>query len=273
MDIYNISRSLVGPGAVDDMANALAVRSDIHSLFDTGTFAFTRKLEKWVSHFLTPTFNLGPEYHNTIIDVPTSVNTAFLLARLAWAIFPGLQNFLVRGEKRLVILKQGIGEASHIKELEQDELYRRLGIMSGRRGDSPKKRRRADDNTESIICEADAVERVRLNSQESTQPVRSPISILPALSNLGSVGAVSMLSPVQPYEPTTWLMPSARQEVTERRRMTVLRQHFLKVQRPSDPALYCCDYNAAEEAIAAGREGPRKHGGAHLCMECLGADY
>lgn len=103
MDRYNISRSLVGAGLVDDTANALALRSDIHLSFDVGTFVFTRKLDQWVSHFLTPTSDLGPEYHNTTVKIPYSVHPAFLLARLAWTIFPSIRNFLIRGEKRLVI--------------------------------------------------------------------------------------------------------------------------------------------------------------------------
>ncbi|KAL2357354.1 hypothetical protein BJ546DRAFT_802070, partial [Cryomyces antarcticus] len=45
MDTYNISGSLVGAGLVDDTANALTLRSDIHLSFDAGTFVFTRKLD------------------------------------------------------------------------------------------------------------------------------------------------------------------------------------------------------------------------------------
>lgn len=42
---------------------------------------------------------------------------------------------------------------------------------------------------------------------------------------------------------------------------------------PSNPDLYCCDYQAAKEAAAAGIEGPKEFGGLHLCWECLGVEY
>lgn len=143
----------------------------------------------------------------------------------------------------------------------------------GRRGDSPKKRRRAVDNTGGITCDANTARRARLNFKESAQPIKSPVSTLATLSSLCSVDTVSTSLPVHPHEPSTWPTPGARQDVTERRRVAALRQRFSKAQRPSDPALYCCDYNAAEQANAAGHEGPRKYGGAQLCMECLGAEY
>jgi hypothetical protein len=54
MNRYNTNQSLSGANLVDDMANALALRSDIHTTFDAGTFVFTRKQDSWVSHFLTP---------------------------------------------------------------------------------------------------------------------------------------------------------------------------------------------------------------------------
>lgn len=50
-----------------------------------------------------------------------------------------------------------------------------------------------------------------------------------------------------------------------------LRLHALRKQRKQIPkGLVCCDYDAAEKAIEAGLQGPKKFGGAHICMYCLG---
>ncbi|KAJ9624506.1 hypothetical protein H2203_005241 [Taxawa tesnikishii (nom. ined.)] len=273
MDRYNISRSLVGPGLVDDTANALALRSDIHLSFDANTFIFTRKLDQWVSHFLTPTLNLGPEYHNTTVGIPNSVHPAFLLARLAWAIFPSIRNFLLRGEKRLVKLKQGAGDISGIRELQRDELCCVLGISPRGRSNSPKKRQRADDTGGSAGYDANAAKRARLGIADSAQPTTSPGSPPATTPSLCSVDVAATSLPTQPYELVKYTTSDAEEEVTERRRFAALRQRALKAQRPSKPELYCCDYKAAEQAYAAGIEGPRKYGGAQLCMECLGAEH
>lgn len=52
-----------------------------------------------------------------------------------------------------------------------------------------------------------------------------------------------------------------------------LKRRWLKAQRPSDPYIICCDYNVADQPSRLGLEGKRENGGAHLCLECLGAVY
>ncbi|KAJ9634508.1 hypothetical protein H2199_008965 [Coniosporium tulheliwenetii] len=274
MDRYNISGSLVGLGLVDDTANALALRSDIHLSFDAGRFVFTRKRDQWVSHFLTPTSNLGPEYHNTTVEIPSSVHPAFLLARLAWAIFPGIRNFLIRGEKRLVTLRQETGSAWDVKELDREHLCCVLGIQPRGRSNSPTKRQREADTTGGATdASATASKRARLHLAESPQPAEplarthSPPATTPELCN---ADAGPTPSPSQPSEPPVL---HTNGETDERRRIGALRQSALKAQRPINPGLLCCDYDAAEVANAAGLEGPRTFGGAHLCMECLGMEY
>ncbi|KIW21789.1 uncharacterized protein PV07_12784 [Cladophialophora immunda] len=80
--------TLSGATSVDDMANAVAPRQDVHTELDKGTFIFARKQGKWVPHFLNPTHNLGPRYHNTRIDMPAVVSEAFVFVNTAVAIFP-----------------------------------------------------------------------------------------------------------------------------------------------------------------------------------------
>ncbi|KAN0069068.1 hypothetical protein V8E54_012697 [Elaphomyces granulatus] len=43
----------------------------------------------------------------------------------------------------------------------------------------------------------------------------------------------------------------------------------VKKQRPTDPRLLCCDYNAADVVFASGNRGGREY---NLCLQCLGAE-
>lgn len=48
---------------------------------------------------------------------------------------------------------------------------------------------------------------------------------------------------------------------------------WIKSRRPTNPDLYCCDYNKVEAAIREGVAGKEEYCGAHLCLECLGVEY
>jgi hypothetical protein len=52
-----------------------------------------------------------------------------------------------------------------------------------------------------------------------------------------------------------------------------LRHEALIAQRKKNANLMCCDYDTAKKAIAAGLEGPKLFGGAHLCVRCLSVEY
>lgn len=151
MDRYNISRLLVGAALVDDTANALTLRADVHQIVDSATFVFTPKKSSWVAHFLVPTADLGPGYHNTIVDMPHGVHPAHILARLAWAVFPQVRNFLIRGKKRLVKIKQpsALGDLAPQDgnvELNKEALYDILAIPPGALSSSPLKRGRVQES-------------------------------------------------------------------------------------------------------------------------------
>lgn len=274
MDRYNISRSLVGKALVDDTSNALALRHDVHIFFDAGGFIFTRKLGEWVPHFLIPSYNLGPEYHNTCTDLPASVHPAFLLARIAWAVLPSVQNFLLRGERRLVSLRQAVDNPAASKELQLDDLTRLVGVTKRGRGESPKKRQRQEDMTGVLAAEAVGVKRARL---EITKPTDSTTKLphSPSLStpNSPSICSNSLLSFTRRNSSRQCEPAVEVHEDTEDDRFAALRRTALKAQRPSNPELYCCDYDSAERADAKGLQGPQKFGGAHLCMQCLGVEY
>jgi hypothetical protein len=122
MERYNTRQSLAGVALVDDPANAFTLRSDIHTAFDRKTFVFTRKRGAWISHFLDFTSHLGAGYHSVDVEIPAGVHQAILLARLAWAVFPMVSNFLMRGDKRLVKLRGPSPRAEDEKESRTQKL-------------------------------------------------------------------------------------------------------------------------------------------------------
>jgi hypothetical protein len=104
MERYNTCQLLTGAALVYDLANALTLRSDIHTEFDRETFVFARIRGAWVSHFLDFTCHLDAGCHKVDVEIPTRVHQAFLFARLAWTVFPMISNFLMRGDKGLCLV-------------------------------------------------------------------------------------------------------------------------------------------------------------------------
>lgn len=74
--------------SMSDISNMLPLRADVQVAFDNQTFIFTPKRSRWVVHFLNSTHELGPQFHNTAVEIGQIASPEFLLARFAWAIFP-----------------------------------------------------------------------------------------------------------------------------------------------------------------------------------------
>ncbi|KAF8514801.1 hypothetical protein BDD12DRAFT_116191 [Trichophaea hybrida] len=71
-----------------DVANLIALRDDLHSIFDQRFFVLVPKGSAFHVHFLVLTKDLGPIYHNREVRGLTSVvSPEFIFARFAWAIF------------------------------------------------------------------------------------------------------------------------------------------------------------------------------------------
>jgi hypothetical protein len=71
-----------------DVANLIALREDLHSIFDQRSFVLVPKGSAFYVHFLAVTQDFGPIYHNREVRGLTSVVSAqFIFARFAWAIF------------------------------------------------------------------------------------------------------------------------------------------------------------------------------------------
>lgn len=67
MDEYNLNRQLSRDWMLDDVRNAIALRSDIHLAFDGRKFVIVPKQSKWVIQFLGQTNSPGHNFHNTHI--------------------------------------------------------------------------------------------------------------------------------------------------------------------------------------------------------------
>jgi hypothetical protein len=72
---------------VDDIRNAIALRADMHQLFDGGEFAYVPKNGEMRLHFLYPlSTHSHMQYQNTIFPM-THIPFQLLYARFAWAVF------------------------------------------------------------------------------------------------------------------------------------------------------------------------------------------
>ena len=254
MASYNIRQGISGNHLTDDIANALAMRPDIHKAFDACKFAIVRKNRQWVAHFLATTDSMGIKFHNMPINVPAVVRSEFILARFAWVIFPAVKSFMEFGPPRLV--KVRVESGGNIQEIEKTMTSAEFSELepkpSRSRSYSPRKRTASSSPlTENIS----SLKRRRLKE--------------PSLIEVLSLGTEDRGGRDTSNE-------NLGDDVDERSEESVietLRMRELRKRRPNhNPTLLCCDYTLAEKKDAAGICGPAEYGGGHLCMECLGGE-
>ncbi|KAJ9633805.1 hypothetical protein H2199_009218 [Coniosporium tulheliwenetii] len=282
MSQYNLNRQLIQDAVVDDISNVIALRSDIHTTFDDRKFVIAPKKGQWVVHFTDLTSDLGRLYHNTPLGLHQDVSSKCLLVRFAWAIFPSVMKFLATGAGRMVRMRITV-------EDEFREVTRKMGTDEARstfattrgRSVSPKKRKgdaATDEPGDADSPLQDGPKRRR------TAPATPP-------SNVSCSTAAShppSKSQPLPHTPPETLDKPLRTHLTDNdnlcgnhhgtmqdraQDLQQLKRSWILQQRPSDPSLYCCDYNAAEAAAKAGIPGKREWGGSYLCEECLGVEY
>ena len=241
MQRYNLS-TRVEP-AIDDPANAISIRSDLHHAFDVQKkFVIAPKVSQWSVHFLEPTMDIGDLYHNCPLNLSASISPKFLLSRFAWAIFPELGLFLrtnsTKAIKVPVMTEHGMAE--EVKMMGKDELTKIFNSTNSKsRTPSPTKQQKRAAPEED--CDSD---------QASSSVHRGRKRHRPGSPEAGDSQATTLKTEFE-----------------------TLKERLLLAQRPKDAQLICCDYNAAEEAARKGLEGPKEYGGAHLCMQCLGVEY
>jgi hypothetical protein len=96
----DMSRYNLGPAdTLDDTANALLLRADLHIAFDKSRFTFVPKPAcdgngvRLVVHLLEPSAEFEHLYHNRELHA-SAVGIEMLYARFAWSLFPLLGAFL-----------------------------------------------------------------------------------------------------------------------------------------------------------------------------------
>lgn len=266
MGQYNQNKSLSGDYVVDDICNATALRSDVHSAFDDRKFVFVPKESRWVVHFLDLTNTLGRLYHNAVLELDPGISLKFLLARFTWAVFPLVRQFLEVGVARNLRLR--VTEEGRFKEVTRTftaEEMRGMGPSIRGRNPSPKKMKAAPEMPVSGLR---AIKRRRpyssspeKNAQNITLLASEQQGLQCANSKLNLTDDSPAASPPSdpPFPPTV----ASNFDTIQ----------LIRSRRPSNPDLYCCDYNRAEAAMLAGLPGEKEYGGAHLCLECLGVEY
>jgi hypothetical protein len=271
MDQYNPISWMTGAKPVNNPSNMLTLRADIHIVYDTKSFIFTWKLGSWRSHFLTSTANLGFEYHNRRVKMPVDVHPNFLLARVAWTVFPMIQNFFSRGESRVV--RVGLEDKEMTSHALRDTFFPRTRNSSPTksRGHSPQKRKRDGADNEDMEVSGAVSQRPRLEIDRSLHPNKEPVfenppAATPDLLDCETNSENSRMPVYLPEKNCTDLH-------TWDQHITTLRHQALIDQRKNNASLMCCDYNMAEQEIAAGMEGPKMYGGAHVCMRCMGVEF
>ena len=134
-------------GAIHGSTNTIKFKVDVHQYFDRKhKFAIVPMYDKMVARMFNSQSidarNAIELYHNVPIAIGEQ-SSCFLLARLAWTIFPLLETFLRKGVKRRLLRKTE--EGSTIRE-ENAKSCTQAWLSARPRSGSPSKRLR-NDNT------------------------------------------------------------------------------------------------------------------------------
>jgi len=99
---------------IDNSANILPLRKDIHFTFDDQWFVIVPKIvtidsslqpsRQYVTHIISRSAaELWPTYHNTLVGSLRFDSRAYLFARFAWAVIFRTKLFVIAGQPRQVI--------------------------------------------------------------------------------------------------------------------------------------------------------------------------
>ncbi len=173
MSRYNLNPLLVASGPLEDTANALLLRQDLHTHFDAHKFVFVPKKRTGedqipiVTHLLIASRELGTLHHNVRLKAIPDVDISFLFARFAWTIFTLLAGFLKVGVDRTLI-GTTISTKDGLPQILAGADCRKLLPGSKSRSQSPTKRpRRRSD----IEVEGDPDENGRQYKQQKKDAV------------------------------------------------------------------------------------------------------
>ena len=229
--------------AIDHPTNAVAMRKELHTAFNQKVFVLVMKENTWTTHFLRPTYEFGDEYHNMSVTINPGVSTQFLLARLAWAVFPLVKQFLVSGLNRWVKIcsVDKTGRTTWIRE------YLHLSSISAHftRTPSPNKRQRGEQggrqDDDEVAHEENGTGSTTSESNEDTD-IDDDACVTRGRSKRrrGSYGSQSSLGSVSRIFPPktilqTQVRPQARSEISVTRLSS--RQGCVAARAASEPEL------------------------------------
>lgn len=139
MSRYNFGSA----NTLDDLSNALLLRTDLHVAFDKPKFVFVPKPSsdpeklRYVIHIVEASAELEFLYHNRALH-PLYSSPETLFARFAWSIFPLVDGFLTCRERRRLLLAS---EDATSFDNEGFVSWERCAQFSRKRSQSPKKRK------------------------------------------------------------------------------------------------------------------------------------
>lgn len=144
----NFSRVEIDP--IDDSSNAILLRSDIHTIFDSKRITVVPKLSpsgtpQYALHVLAAgaSWQMVNLYHNVTLRPLTGVAPEFMLARLAWSLFGYSKDFLRQGIARKLLIRAG--NRWVVQEISAEKC---ISLATRSRSSSPKKRKA--DSSENV---------------------------------------------------------------------------------------------------------------------------
>ncbi|KAL8913393.1 MAG: hypothetical protein Q9171_001772 [Xanthocarpia ochracea] len=107
MDEYTTELMRSGTAAINNKANVMLLRADLHRAYDKMRFVHVPKRDaqgelRFVTHLIDHSIELGQLYHNAELHT-LRVAKEFLFARLAYDVFPLLSGFLQQRVKRFLL--------------------------------------------------------------------------------------------------------------------------------------------------------------------------
>jgi hypothetical protein len=107
----DMSRHGYGIGDIDNRANLVPLRVDVHRAFDCHCWAFVPKRESgangralYVSHFLLPdAAELWNDHHNIRAHSFTGCSRPYIFARFAWAFLLKVKPFLLGAQESVIV--------------------------------------------------------------------------------------------------------------------------------------------------------------------------
>jgi hypothetical protein len=118
---------------IDNVANILPLKPDIHDCFDNRWLIIVPKVgthppSKYVSHILSAdAAELWPTYHNVIVQNLHPVSRPYLFARFAWAVIFQVKTFVTSGISRHVVRIRVTTDTNG-----EEKIERKKEFLSGR---------------------------------------------------------------------------------------------------------------------------------------------